>query len=458
MNTQNISIKFLGAAGTVTGSKHLLKTPEMQIMIDCGLFQGLKQLRIKNWEPLGIDVSSISYIIITHAHLDHVGYLPAIIKQGFKGRILMTSPTRDLAELILRDSAKIQEEDAEMANRHHYSKHKPALPLYTIADVEKSLDFFQAKNDDEWIELSTNIRLRFQKNGHILGSAFIEFDCYNKRIVFSGDLGNHRSEILNPPLIPEKADFLIMESTYGDRLHDSVPASESLGNIINNTIWDKGTVLIPSFAVERAQDIMLIINELKESGSIPKALPVFLDSPMGTDSTHIILHYPEWHKLNTRQCEDMNREIHFVTNVRESAEIAKNNSPKIVIAASGMLTGGRILLYLEKHLGRKNDTIVLAGYQAEGTRGRSLQDGIHELKLHGKYFPVNCKVAIISSLSAHADQKELIDWAKAIPGKPERIFLVHGEPSAQNTLRVKIQDELDIPVTIPAQNDEIVLQ
>jgi metallo-beta-lactamase family protein len=457
MDQNNISIKFLGAAQTVTGSKHLLQTPEMKILIDCGLFQGLKELRLKNWEALPTDISAISYIILTHAHLDHVGYLPVIIKNGFRGRILMTAPTRDLAELILRDSAKIQEEDAEHANEHGYSKHKPALPLYTIEDVEKTIHFFEAKPDNEWLDLSTNIRFRFQKNSHILGSTFLEFDCYGERIVFSGDLGNNHSILLNPPLVPERADYVVMESTYGDRLHDHESAATELAQIINETLLNDGRILIPAFAVGRAQEITLIINELKESGAIPKNLPVIFDSPMGTDATSILLHYPEWHKLNDEQCNDINKDIHYVRNFRETTQLAKDKNPKVVIAASGMMTGGRVLHYLEHYLGRRDDVIILAGYQAEGTRGRALHDGAHELKLHGTYYPVKCKVAELTSLSAHADQRELLDWVKAMKQKPSKIFLVHGESSAQNALRVKIKDELGIDVIIPKQNDEMPL-
>jgi metallo-beta-lactamase family protein len=458
MSDPRISIRFLGAAGTVTGSKHLLKTPDMQILVDCGLFQGLKELRLKNWEKLDVDVPSISYVIITHAHLDHVGYLPVLIKQGFRGRIFMTLPTRDLAELILRDSAKIQEEDANFANENGFSKHHPALPLYTIEDVEKTLHFFEAKHDEEWIDLAAEIKLRFRKNSHILGSVFAEFECYGKRIVFSGDVGNARSVLLHPPLIPEKADFLVMESTYGDRLHDPEPPSVQLARVINETIWKKGTILIPSFAVGRAQEIMLIINEMKETNEIPKNIPVFFDSPMGIDATNILLHFPKWHKLNAEQCNTINKDIHYVRNIRETSQVSRDHSPKIVIAASGMMAGGRILHYLEDHLGRKDDVVLLAGFQAEGTRGRSLQNGAHELKLHGKYFPVKCKVAQISSLSAHADQAELISWVKGFGTMPGKILLVHGEPSSQNALRVKINDELNISVEIPKQNDEIVLE
>jgi metallo-beta-lactamase family protein len=457
MDNEKQSIRFLGAAGTVTGSKHLLITPEMQILVDCGLFQGIKELRLKNWQALPVEAKEIAYIIITHAHLDHVGYLPVLIKNGFRGRILMTYPTRDLAELILRDSAKLQEEDAELANDRGYSKHKPALPLYTIEDVEKTLHFFEAKHDEEWIELSINTKFIFHKNSHILGSVFVDFESYGKRIVFSGDVGNARSVILPAPLIPDKADYLVMESTYGDRLHDPEPPSNQLANVINDTFWKKGTILIPSFAVGRAQEIMLLVNELKEKGDIPRQIPVFFDSPMGIDATHILLHYPKWNKLTPQQCDDLNKEIQYVRNIRETAKISKDRSPKIVIAASGMIAGGRILHYMEDHLGRTNDVVLLAGFQAEGTRGRALQDGAHELKLHGKFFPVHCKVNMISSLSAHADQKELIDWIKAFKSKPGKIILVHGEPSAQSALRVKIQDELNIPVQVPVQNDEIIL-
>src|SRR6185312_583804 len=258
-----ISIQFLGAASTVTGSKHLLTTPGNNILIDCGLFQGIKSLRLKNWEPLPISVTEINAVIITHAHLDHCGYIPLLVKSGFKGDILMTTPTRDLVEIILRDSAKIQEEDAERANKYGYSKHKPALPLYTTADVEKSLSLFKTFNDKEWVTLFPNIRFQFLKNGHILGSCFIEMECYGKRIIFSGDIGRKKSELLAAPSIIDKADFVIMESTYGNRVHSNENAMDELGEIINSTFHRRGNLLIPSFAVGRAQELMHMILQLK---------------------------------------------------------------------------------------------------------------------------------------------------------------------------------------------------
>ncbi len=454
--TNKISIKFLGAASTVTGSKHLLQTPEQNILIDCGLFQGIKSLRLRNWEPLPVNVSEIKTIIITHAHLDHCGYLPLLVKSGFKGNILMTRPTRDLVEIILRDSARIQEEDAERANRYGYSKHKPALPLYTDNDVEKTLGLFKAYNDKKWITLSGDIRFRFTKNGHILGSCFVEMECYNKKIVFSGDIGRNKSELLQAPEKIDSADFLIMESTYGNRLHSNGDVSEELSSVINSTIHKKGNLLIPSFAVGRAQELMHMILQLKLKLHIPD-IPIYMDSPMGADATEILTRYPEWHKLSEPECRALSHQITIIRDWHETEKVIKKKGSKIVIAASGMLTGGRVLEYIKHYIINKKNTVLLAGYQAEGTRGRALKEGVHELKIHGKYYPVHANICEISSLSAHADQQEMLDWLRQFKQKPGKIFLVHGEPMALEAFRVKINDTLGIDTIIPLQNEEHTL-
>jgi metallo-beta-lactamase family protein len=456
MSQQNISVQFLGAAGTVTGSKHLLKTPEKNILIDCGLFQGLKSLRLKNREPLPVDISAIDLVILTHAHLDHCGHLPLLVKSGYSGKILMTPPTRDLAEIILRDSAKIQEEDAERENRHGISKHNPSLPLYTIKDVEKTLNQFYIYSDNQWINISPNIEFRFVQNGHILGSCFIEFNCFGKRIVFSGDIGRSNDDIMKAPSMVDEADFLVMESTYGDRLHGTTPAKDELADIINDTIHQNGNLLIPSFAVGRAQELMHLVNQLKKEIRMPN-VPVFMDSPMGADATKLLHKYPSWHKLSEEECRAVSHDINIITDFHDTLKIIALKGSKIIIAASGMITGGRVLEYMKNYIEDKKNTILLVGYQAEGTRGRALRNKAHEIKMYGKYYRVLARVKEISSLSAHADQKEMVDWLKQIKKKPQKIFLVHGEPQVQEIFRVKIQDELKTEVMTPTQNDEAIL-
>jgi metallo-beta-lactamase family protein len=453
---RDVSIQFLGAASTVTGSKHLLKTPEKNILVDCGLFQGIKSLRLKNREPLPKIPGGIDLVILTHAHLDHCGYLPLLVKHGFGGKVLMTPPTKDLAEIILRDSAKIQKEDTERANREGFSKHKPALPLYTLKDVEEAIKHFEACSNNQWIKISDNIQFRFLRNGHILGSAFVEMDCFGKKIIFSGDIGRSRNGIMNPPSIIEEADFLVMESTYGDRLHSAVSAKDELAEIINDTLHNKGNLLIPSFAVGRAQEIMNMVNQLKKEIRIPN-VPVYMDSPMGADATKILHKYPEWHKFSSEECNAVCHDIKIITDFHDTQKIIASKENKIVIAASGMLTGGRVLEYLKYYVGERKNTILLVGYQAEGTRGRALKNEAHEIKMHGKFYEVRARVKEISSLSAHADQREMLDWLKQFKKKPKNIFLVHGEPNAQEMFRVKIQDELKIEVVVPKQNDEKIL-
>ncbi|TAL57194.1 MAG: MBL fold metallo-hydrolase [Bacteroidetes bacterium] len=456
MSSNDISIQFLGAAGTVTGSKHLLKTPEKNILIDCGLFQGLKSLRLKNRESLPVIVSDIHIVILTHAHLDHCGYIPLLLKSGFKGKILMTPPTRDLAEIILRDSAKIQEEDAERENRLGLSKHNPSLPLYTVKSVEIALKQFYVYSDNEWISISPNIEFRFIKNGHILGSCFVEINCFGKKIVFSGDIGRNKDEIMNPPSIIEEADFLVMESTYGDRLHGTALAKDELADIINDTIHQNGNLVIPSFAVGRAQELMHLVNQLKKEIRIPN-VPVFMDSPMGADATKVLHRYPAWHKLTEEQCHSVCHDINIITDFHDTLKIIALKGSKIIIAASGMITGGRVLEYLKNYIEDKKNTVLLVGYQAEGTRGRALRNRAFEIKMYGKYYKVNARVKEISSLSAHADQQEMIGWMKQIKNKLQKIFLVHGEPQAQEAFRVKISDELMVQPILPKQNEEYIL-
>jgi metallo-beta-lactamase family protein len=457
MKENTLSIKFLGAAGTVTGSKHLLKTKHTQVLVDCGLYQGLKKLREKNREPFPVQIASINAVVITHAHLDHCGYLPVLVKNGYKGRILMTAPTKELVELILRDSAKIQEEEAHQANKEGYSKHSPAIPLYTESDVDKVIELIETHQDRERVRISEDITVEFIKNGHILGSTSLEFHIDGRKVIFSGDLGRGNDDLLAAPEVPDGAEFLVLESTYGDRVHPKEDVLDLLESVILNT-WERGgTTIIPSFAVGRAQEILYLINELKDLKRIP-AIPVYLDSPMGTSATEIFLRYSGWHKLSNKKIYNLDRHVKFVKDIRETQRIIKDDKRKIVIAASGMITGGRVLNYISQLGWDPLNTILLVGYQGEGTRGRSLKEGAKELKIRGKYVQIGAEIQTIDSLSAHADQKGMIDWVKAMNQLPEKIILVHGEPTAQNVFRVKLQDELGVEVLVPELLDEIKLQ
>ncbi len=443
-----IKIHFLGASGTVTGSKFFIETPQKNLLIDCGMFQGVKELRQLNWNDLPIDVSTIDVVLLTHSHLDHTGYLPRLVKQGFTGDVIGTGPTLAITEIILKDSAKIHEEEAERANREGYSKHDPALPFYTEKDVEKTIRHFKNQEKDTWISLSQNIQYRFRYNGHIIGSTFIELSLYDKVFVFSGDVGRNDDLLLSPPEKPKWADFLFVESTYGNKLHPDEDIEERLIDIIKDTLHKKGTLIIPSFAVERLQALMYLLWKLYQKNRIPN-IPIYVDSPMGNNVLSVFEHFPEWHKLPMNEYHAVCNHINIVTSYRETWEVIDNPHPKIVIAGSGMVTGGRVLTYLKQLIDYETTTILLVGFQAEGTRGRLLQEGAHEVKLFGKYYPVNAKIHQIESLSAHADQQELLDWMNKIKNIPEKVFLVHGEPTASDALRVKIQDTYSWKVHIP---------
>jgi metallo-beta-lactamase family protein len=449
----DISLQFLGAAGTVTGSKHLLKTPEGNILVDCGLFQGLKSLRLKNREPLHADLREIKAVLLTHAHLDHCGYLPLLVKNGFAGKIYCSEPTRELTAIILRDSARIQEEDSELENRGGYSKHQPALPLYTEKDVEKMLPMLEVVREGEELTISHNIKAVFKHNAHILGSTYIKVSCFGKSILFSGDLGRPSSALLPAPSPIEDADFIVMESTYGDRLHPQVAPGDELAHAIVDTLLRKGNVVIPSFAVGRAQELMHIINMLKSDNRIPN-VPVFMDSPMGAIATDVLRAHPSWHKLSREQCDAIFENIGIITKFEDSLKVIAMKASKIIIAASGMLTGGRVLFYLEKYLQDDSNMILFTGYQSEGTRGRALLEGGHEIKIHGKYYTARAQVRSIGSMSGHADQQEMLSWLSTVSRAPEKIFLVHGENIPREAFRVKIETDLGWTVVVPGQDQE----
>jgi metallo-beta-lactamase family protein len=448
-----IKIQFLGAAETVTGSKYLIQTSDKNILVDCGMFQGLKKLRLLNWEPLPFNVSKIDIVLLTHGHLDHTGYLPRLVKSGFYGPIWGTAPTLEIAKIILEDSAKIQEEDAARANAKGYSKHKPAQPLYDLKDVEKTLPHFKPKPLDKWIEISEGISCRFRYNSHIIGATFIELKIGDKAIVFSGDIGRDNDLLMYPPQKPETADILFIESTYGDRLHPN-HSEKQLEEIINTAAKMNGTIIVPGFAVERIQMLMYLLWQLRKKGKIP-GIPIYMDSPMGRNVLDIFHHNTEWHKLPMDQCNEMCRDIKHIKTIQETLKLAADKSAKIVIAGSGMGTGGRVLTYFQQFLGDPSATVLLVGYQAEGTRGRALLEGAKEIKLYGKYYSVKAKIENVEGLSAHADQKGLIDWMSQLKKKPEKIFIVHGEAQSADALRVKIKDVYGWDGVIPSLNEII---
>lgn len=444
----SIKIHFLGAAGTVTGSKFLLSTPEKNILIDCGMFQGLKELREKNWEPLPIDVSTIDVVLLTHGHLDHTGYLPRLVKQGYRGKIVGTAPTLAITKIILLDSAKIHEEEAKKVNKEGYTKHKPAKPFYTIKDAVKTLELFQEEEIDKWIKISENIKYRFRYNGHIIGATFIELEIFGKRFVFSGDIGQEQDLLLFPPKKPNRADYLFIESTYGNKLHSTESISDKLVELIELTIHKNGNLIIPSFAVERLQTLMFLFWKLKKENRIHN-IPIFIDSPMGNNALSVFLGFPEWHKLSLEDFKAMGKHMKVITSFKETLETIEDPRPKVIIAGSGMVTGGRVLNYLSHLISKPSTTILMVGFQAEGTRGRQLLEGANELKFFGKYHLVRAEIHHIESLSAHADQQGLLDWTSDIKNIPKEIFLIHGEPTALDVLRVKLYDEYGWKVSIP---------
>lgn len=456
LNSIQMKVKFIGGAGTVTGSKTLIESNGIRILVDCGLFQGLKPLRELNWEPLPILPSSIDFVLLTHGHLDHCGWLPRLVNQGFKGKIYCTSPTKDVARLILLDSAKIHEEEAEMANKGKFSKHEIAEPLYTVEQAEEVFPFFRVIKINQPIPLDAEISAVFINAGHIIGACSIELMLENKTLVFSGDVGRDNDVLMFAPTKPKKADYIFLESTYGDRLHPDTDPKLELEAYINNAIQKGGTVIIPSFAVERVQSIMYILWRLKEEGRIPN-VPYIIDTPMGINVLDVFTNNKKWHKLSQEDCIAMFNAFTLISDYQNTVETIYDKQPKVVIAASGMVTGGRVLSYLEYYIGLPETTIIIVGFQAEGTRGRKLLEGAKEIKIHGKYYAVQANILEIEGLSAHADQKDLLNWLSELENKPTKVFLVHGENEPLDELRIKIQEKYGFDCTVPLMGQEFEL-
>lgn len=448
-------IQFLGGVGTVTGSKYLLEGEGQRILIDCGLFQGLKQLRLQNWSVFPIEASSISAVLLTHAHLDHSGYLPKLVKEGFRGPIYCSSATRDLCRILLLDSAMLMEEEAAFANRHNYSKHTPALPLYTKEDVERTMPLFHTLSFHETKSIA-GFQFVFGRAGHILGAANVRVQARNgTSIAFSGDVGRLNDPIMLAPEPLPTADFFVVESTYGDRTHVENEI-QKFAQIIGQTVQRHGSVLIPSFAVGRAQHLLYAIAVLKRDLLIPD-VPVFLDSPMATNVTDLYRDHIGEHKLSAEECARLFSGVKFVRTVDESKAIAAKTAPRIIVSASGMLTGGRVLHHLKEMAVQSENTIIFPGYQAFGTRGAQILGGSTEVKVHGAYTPIHCQIAYMESFSAHADSHEMVDWLKGT-SKPKVCFITHGEPGASDALRVRLNVMLNYACHIPVLGESMELQ
>lgn len=450
-------LTFIGGAGTVTGSKTLIEIGGKRVLVDCGLFQGLKELRQLNWADFPVDPKSIDAIILTHAHLDHCGYIPLLVKKGFNGPIHCTHPTLELTEIILKDSAKIQEEDAERANKHQYTKHEKAEPLYTVKDVIACMPKFVGHDLNEWVIINEFVKFEFLNAGHILGSAFVNAKIGNHKVVFSGDIGRAEPMLLYPPKHIKEADYLILESTYGDREHAYENVKRELLEVIESTIKRGGILMIPSFAVERTQELLYLIYQLREEDKLPK-IKIFLDSPMGINATNTYKRYPQWQNISSYELDRMFEDIFFVHDIEQSKLLVADKQPKIILAGSGMIEGGRILHYLNAHIDNPSDTLLFVGYQGEGTRGRAIMNGSKDIKFFGEYRSVKCNIASIDSLSAHADYTEMVNWLKGFHKKPKKIFLNHGETHQTDAFRVRIEHELKLTVQIPKMMESVILE
>ena len=453
-------ITFLGAAGTVTGSKYLLETGGKRLLVDCGLFQGSKDLQQRNWNPLTVDPATIDWALLTHAHIDHTGYLPRLVAAGYRGPVYADAATRELCNLLLPDSAHLQEEDAQFAARKGYSSHKPPLPLYTTAQAQQALARFQEIPREGDFTISPEFSVRTHDAGHILGSTWLELTITENGkkilIVFSGDIGRYDQVILKDPEAPSRADFLLCESTYGDRDHGTGSVPDELADVINRVAKRGGIAVIPAFAVGRTQELMYYLRGLDDAQRIPK-LPVYVDSPMAVSVTDIYARHHEDHDLDFTKLEQQGsrdplnlQEVHMTRAVEDSKKINDVTSPCIIISASGMATGGRVLHHLAKRLPDSRSAVLLVGYEAEGTLGRALQEGAQYVRIHGQEVPVRAEVVMLDQLSAHAGRSELLRWLSGFTAPPRQTFLVHGEHSGLEGLRAGIAGRFHWPVTVPA--------
>ncbi len=456
------TLTFLGASRTVTGSKYLVDHQGSRILVDAGLFQGSKDLRLRNWEAFSIPPKSIDAVVLTHAHLDHVGFLPRLVARGFRGRVFCTPGTRELAHRVLPDSPRIQEEDARQANRHGYSKHHPALPLYTEADAFRALGLIHVHGYGRPLEILDGVTVRFDPAGHLLGSSQILMTLADgPRILFGGDLGRYGRPVLPDPADPREADVVLLESTYGDRDHAPEDDGATLAEVITDTVVRGGRLVIPSFAIGRVEEVLYWIRRLEETGRIP-VVPVYVDSPMAAEA---LAYYRARAQELDPDVRPASREVsafattHFriISTPEQSKALTASDEVCIIISSSGMATGGRVLHHLKATLPDKRNTVLFVGFQAWGTRGRDLLEGAADVKIHGVRVPSRARIARLDSMSAHADRSELMRWLRALPTPPRQVYLVHGEPAPMDALRATIQAELGWPVATPAHGDTVAL-
>jgi len=461
-----MKLTFLGATETVTGSKFLLEAAGKRILLDCGLFQGLKDLRLRNWAEPPVDPRSVDAIVLTHAHIDHTGYLPRFVRQGFRGPVYGTPATLDLLRILLPDSAHLQEEEARFRNKHQRTRHPVALPLYTTEDADAALRLLQPVGYQAAQVLAPGFQFDLLHAGHILGSAFVRFQAEGKTALFTGDIGRFDTPIIKDPEAVESTDYLVLESTYGNRLHErseGASAKQELRDIINETARRGGTVLIPSFAVGRAQEVLYCMRELEEERAIP-VLPVYVDSPMAVNAFEIFHKHTEEHDLEMNEAKAQTKNplctqnVNFVRTVQDSKAINDHRFPAVIISANGMATGGRIVHHLMNKLPDDRNTVVFVGFQAAGTRGRYLVEGARTIRIYGMDYPVRAQVRTINGFSAHGDYLEILRWLQSFKTAPKNTFLVHGEPNAIAGMKMHIQEKHSgWPVTIPKYTESFDL-
>lgn len=444
-----LNIRFLGGADTVTGSKYCVEHDGKKLLVDCGLFQGYKQLRLRNWDPCPTPPKDINAVILTHAHLDHSGYLPLLARNGFDGKVHSTSGTRDLCGILLPDSGHIQEEDAYFANKHGYSKHSPALPLYTEQDAKYCLQQFHVEKLNTWFQPIKGWNAKFSSAGHILGAASLLLEVAGRRILFSGDLGRPDDSLMNPPDVPPQADTVLIESTYGNRNHPEENVNQELGEALKRVSARGGVAVVPVFAVGRAQAILHSIAQLKAQGAIPHGLPIFLDSPMAIHTTALFKRHMGEHRLSAAEVQAMDRVATLIETPEQSKALVKRHGPMVILSASGMATGGRVLHHLANHVGNHRNMVILTGFQSPGTRGATLASGSATVRLHGRDLPVAAEIVQLSSASAHADGSQLLAWLKRMPQAPAQVYVVHGEREASDALRQRIERELKMRAVVP---------
>ena len=448
-----MKIGFFGAADTVTGSKHRIEIGGQRILLDCGMFQGYKVLRERNWAPAPPELLDVDAVVLSHAHLDHSGWLPALVRQGYRGPVYASAATRDLAEVMLLDSARLQEEDARRANRYGYSRHEKALPLYTSADAKRALAKIVPIVPGKGLRLG-QLDITLTPVGHLLGACAVTLASADERLVFSGDLGRSADLLMPPPEHIAAADVLLVESTYGNRLHPAEDAVAKLGAIVRQTIGRGGSVLMPAFAVGRAQALLLVLQRLKAAGEIPEDLPLFVDSPMAHLATALYQRHARLLRVSAREMKTLCDGVRFIATQPESQRLARSRWPSVIISASGMATGGRVLNHLEAMAPELRHHIVFAGFQVGGSRGARMVGGETEIKIRGRMVPVRAAVSQLEGFSGHADAGELMGWLRGFSRAPRQTFVVHGEPAAADALRSRIQDELGWPVRVPQQGEQ----